>query len=136
MAPVLMILYLDMKAFKAARLDSKLRQVAMNVLRKLCGRIGRLPDSYLLSEIFNVSGMPRAGGGFANVRMGVFNGKNVAVKTLRVSEVDDEAKIRKVGKKVTLSHPGSLIHRTALLQRGGHVEEPVPFKHPRSHRSP
>jgi len=136
LVPVLMILFLDMKAFRAARLDSKLRQVAMDVLRKLCGRIGRLPDSYMLSEKFNVSGMPRTGGGFANVRMGVFNGKDVAVKTLRVSEVDDEAKIRKVGKQVTLSHPGSLIHRTALLPRGGHVEEPVPSKHPQSRRGP
>jgi len=119
-----------MKAFQAARLDTKLRQVAMDVLRKLCGRIGRLPDSYLLSDEFNVSGMPRTGGGFANIRVGTFNGKDVAVKTLRVSEADDEAKILKVGKQVTLSHPGSLMHRTAFLQRSGHVEEPVSSKHP------
>jgi hypothetical protein len=104
-----------MKAFRAARLDTELRQLAFSVLRRLCGRIGHLPDSYLLSDKFDLSGMPRASGGFADVRMGVFKGKDVAVKSLRVSEVDDKAKIRKVGNKLHLSHPGSLIHRTALL---------------------
>ena len=59
--------------------------------------------------------MPRASGGFADIRMGVFKGEDVAVKSLRVSEVDDKAKIRKVRKQVILSHPGSLIRRTALL---------------------
>ena len=110
-----MILSLDMKAFRVARLDTKLRQLAFGVLRRLCGRIGHLPGSYLLSAKFDLSGMPCASGGFADVRMGVFKGKDVAVKSLRVSEVDDKAKIRKVGTHVTLFHPGLLIHRTALL---------------------
>jgi len=66
----------------------------------LCGRMGYLPSSYLLSDKFDLSGMPRASGGCADVWMGVFKGKEVAVKILRVSEVDDEAKIRKVGKKL------------------------------------
>ena len=104
-----------MKAFRAARLDAKIRQLAFGVLRRLCGRIGHLPDSSLLSDKFYFSGMPRPSGGFADVRMGVFKGKDVAVKTLRVSEVDDKAKIRKVGKRVTPPRPRSLIHRTALL---------------------
>ena len=107
--------FLDIKAFRAARLDIKLRQLAFGVLRKLCGRIGHLPDSYLLSVKFDLSEMPRASGGFADVRKGVFEGKDIAIKSLRVSEVDDKAKIRKVGNQVILSHSGSLIHRTALL---------------------
>ena len=77
--------------------------------------MGHLPDSYLLSAKLDLSGMSCASGGFADVRMGVFRGKNVAVKTVRVLEGDDKLKIRKVGKQVTLSHPGSLICRTALL---------------------
>ena len=97
-----MILSLDTKAFRVARLDTKLRQLAFGVLRRLCGRIGHLPNSYLLSAKFDLSGMPCASGGFADVRTGVFKGKNVAVKSLRVSEVDDKAKIRKVGTHVTL----------------------------------
>ena len=79
------------------RLDTELRQLAFSVLRRLCSRTGHLPDSYLLSDKFDLSGMPRASGDFADVRMGVFKGQTVAVKSLRVSEVDDKGKIRKVG---------------------------------------
>ena len=75
-------------------------------------------------------------GGCPDVRMGVSKGKDVAVKSLRVSGVDDKSKIRKVGKQVTLSHPGSLIHRTAFLQRSGPVEAPVSSKRPQSHWGP
>ena len=106
LVPILMILSLDMKAFRVARLDTKLRQIAFSVLRRLCGRIGHLPGSYLLSTKFDLSGMPCASGGFADVRMGVFKGKDVSVKSLRVSEVDDKAKICKVGKHVALSSSG------------------------------
>lgn len=104
-----------MKAFRAARLDTELRQLAFTVLRRLCGRIGHLPDSYLLSANFDLSGMPCASGGFADVRMGVFKGKDVAVKSLRVVDGDDKARIRKVGKQTASSHPVSLTHHTALL---------------------
>jgi hypothetical protein len=105
---------LDIKAFRAARLDIKLHQLALGVLRKLCGRIGHLPDSYLLSAKFDLSGITYAAGGFAIIQIGVFEGKSVAIKTLRASETD-KAKIRKVGKQVSFSHPGSLTHRIALL---------------------
>jgi len=125
-----------MKALQAARLDTKLSNRAFTLLRKLCGMIGHLPSSYSLSDKFDLSGMPRASGRFAEVRMGVSKGKDVAVKSLRVSEVDDKSKIRKVGKQVTLSHPGSLINRTAFLQRSGPVEEPVSSKRPQSHWGP
>jgi len=103
----------DMKVFRAVRFDTELRQLAFSVLRRLCGKIGHLPGSYLLSDKFDLSGMPRASGDFADVWMGIFKGKNVAIKSLRVSEVDDKAKIRKVRKRSTSSHP--LTHRTALL---------------------
>ena len=101
-----------MKALRVARLDTKLRGIAFSVLRRLCGRIGHLPDSYLLSDKFNLYGMPQVSGGFSNVRMGAFKGKDVAVKTLRVSKTDDRARVRKVGKQVTSSRSGSLIHST------------------------
>jgi len=69
-----MISSLDMKAFRVARLDNKIRQLAFGVLRRLCGRTGHLPNSYLLSAKFDLSGMPRTSGGFADVQMGVFKG--------------------------------------------------------------
>jgi len=101
-----------MKALRVARLDTQLRGITFGVLRRLCGRIGHLPDSYLLSDKFNLSGMPQVSGGFSNVRMGVFKGKDVAVKTLRVSKMDDRARVRKVGKQITSSRSGSLIRGT------------------------
>ena len=108
-----MILSLGTQAFRAARLDAQLRQLAFSVLRGLCGRIGHLPDSYLLSAKFDLSGMPRASGDFADVWMRALKEKSVAVKSLRVSEVDDKAKIRKVRKRSTPSYP--LTNRIAFL---------------------
>jgi len=106
---------LDIKALRAARLELELRRLAFSVLRKLCGRVGYLPKSHLLLNELDISGLIRVSGGFAEVRVGVANGKDVAVKTLRVSEVDDEARIRKVGNQAASSHAGSLTDLTALL---------------------
>ena len=97
-----------MKAFRASPLDNELRQLAFSILRKLSNRTGHLPESYLLSEKFDISGKIIASGGFADVRMGVFKGKNVAVKTLRVSLSDDKGKIRRVRKRVARFPPGCL----------------------------
>jgi len=114
-----------MKALRAARLDTELRLLAFNVLRRLCGKIGHLPDSYLLSDKFDLSGPPRASGGFADVRMGAFKGGDVAVKSLRVAVMDDKVKIRRVGNHVAPSHLRLLTPYTALLQRSRRVEELV-----------
>ena len=84
------------------RLEPELHTLAFSVLRRLCGRVGCLPGSYLLPNEFDLSGLPRVSGGFADVRMREFEGKNVAVKSVRVSEVDDKARIRKVGTKPRL----------------------------------
>ena len=105
----------DVKALRTMRLETEFRRLAFSVLRRLCGRIGYLPESYLLSDNFDLSGLPRYSCGFADVRTGVFKGNKVAVKTLRVPDADDKAVIRKVGNRVTSSHPGSLMHRAALL---------------------
>ena len=92
-----------MKAFRASPLDNELRGLAFSILRKLSNRIGRLPESYLLSDKFDISGEVIASDGFSDVRMGVFKGKNVAVKTLRVSVTDDKTKIRRVREQATIS---------------------------------
>ena len=70
--------------------------------------------------------MPHASGGFTDVRQGEFKGEGVAVKSLRVAELNHKVSTRKVGHRFTVSHPGSLTHRTVVLQRGCHVEELVP----------
>lgn len=114
---------LGTKAFRAAQLGSELRAITFSVLRKLCSRIGHLPDSYLLSDKFDLSGTPYASGGFSDTRKGIFKGKDVVVKSMRVAVLDDKIRIRKVGNWATPSCSRSLIHCAAFLQRGCHVEE-------------
>ena len=97
LVPLPLIFPPDVKAVRAARLEPELHNLALVVLRRMCGKIGHIPESYLLSDKFDLSGMPRASSSIADVRMGVFKGRDVAVKSLRVSEVDDKARIRKVG---------------------------------------
>lgn len=93
-----------MKAFRAAQLEPELRNVAFGVLRRLCGRLGHFLNSYLLSGGFYHSGILRASDRYDDLRMGMFKGRSVAVKLLRVSEVDDKVEI--LGYRVT-GHPGN-----------------------------
>lgn len=85
------------KALRVAKPETELRKFAFSVLRRLCGKMGHLPESYLLSDKFDLSVMPHASSGFADVRVGMFKGKEVAVKTLRVFDMDDKMRIHKVG---------------------------------------
>ena len=62
----------------------------------LAGRCGRLPDSVIIPEKIEVSNKILASGGFADVRCGRYMGHLVAVKTLRVAELDDFQKLREV----------------------------------------
>jgi len=105
------------KVFRAARLEIEPRQLAFNILRKLCGKIGHLPESYLLSDEFDLSGLPCASGGFADIRKGVFKGETVVVKSLRIAETDDKARIRRVGNRTTSVsyHLGSVTYHPAFL---------------------
>ena len=127
---------LNTKAFRAARLDAELKGIAFRILKKLCGRLGHLPDSYLLSNEFDLSGIPHASGGFSDLRKGTFKGKDVAVKSLRISELNDKIRIRKVGNQAAASPPGSLTHYAAFLQRGCHMEELVPSQRSKPNRGP
>lgn len=104
-----------MKAFRAAQLDTETRLIAFGILRALCGKIGYLPESYLLPDKFDISGPPLTSGGCADIRMGVFRGEAVAVKSMMVSEMDDKARIRKVEIQAISPHPGLLTHDTAFL---------------------
>ena len=131
-----MIWSLNFKAFRALRLDSELKTITFSVLKKLCGRMGHLPSSYLLSRKFDLSGMPHASGDSSDLQKGTFKGKDVAVKSLRISELDDKTRIRKVGNQATVSCPALFTLCTAILQRGCRVEELVPSQRSQPHRGP
>lgn len=85
------------KVLRITQADATVQILAINVLRKLCGRTEYLPESYLLSDKFNLSGVPRASSGSSEIWMELLKGRCVAVKSLRVSEMGDKAKIREVG---------------------------------------
>ena len=127
---------MDTKTLRTVELEVELQRTTFSVLRRLCARIGHLPESYLLPDKFDLSGMPHTFGGFADVWKGVLRGKDVAVKSLRVSVMDDKSGIRKVANKATISHASSLTYYVALLRRGCHVEELVPSQPSRSRWSP
>ena len=77
-------------------LRAKEKQAFFVVLRRLAAIHGRLPDS-MIAEETKVSNEILASGGFADVRTGMYKGRLVAVKTMRVAKQDDSRKIRKVG---------------------------------------
>ncbi|KAF9781213.1 kinase-like domain-containing protein [Thelephora terrestris] len=67
---------------------------SFSMLRKLAGKTGQLPGSYLLNKDagYQVEEMPFACGGFADVRKGKLGNRAVAVKTIRVSQDKDISK--------------------------------------------
>ena len=69
------------------------------MLRKLAGKTGQLPESYLIRRDadYHVEERIFARGEFADVRKGTLAKKVVAVKTIRIAQDMDASKIRKVG---------------------------------------
>jgi hypothetical protein len=75
------------------------RGVFLAILQKLCGACCLLPKSHEISDGLEIiSPSPVAGGGFADVYKGSYNGLPVAIKMLRitVTEKDGLAGIKKV----------------------------------------
>ena len=68
----------------------------MRFLYDVCGRDALLPRSLELPFSYNTTGDPLVGGGFADVWKGQYQGREVAVKVLRVFKTDDLKKTRKV----------------------------------------
>jgi len=72
------------------------KQAFFVTLRRLAGIHGRLPDSMMITGKIEVEDEIAASGGFADVRIGRYMGRLVAVKNMRLSEQDDTLMIRKV----------------------------------------
>ena len=87
--------------------EHELKSVEKNTffvtLRRLAAAHGRLPDSMMITEEIEVSEKILASGGFADVRTGKYMGHLVAVKSMKVAELDDLSKLRKVRIRVFLS---------------------------------
>jgi hypothetical protein len=60
-------------------------------LQKLCGAFGLLPDSHVISDGLELTNpLPVACGGFADVYQGIYRGCPVAIKTLRLPDVEEQ----------------------------------------------
>ena len=80
-----------------AEINSRLHAQCLHTLRKLCGRSGTLPTSCMLSEGLEKDGAsPRLSGGFADVWLGKYKGRPVALKVLRIYGGDNIKVVRKV----------------------------------------
>ena len=86
------------KALDSNSLQTDSFRSCLNALRRVCGRTGRLPKSYMLDF---ETGSPRdkipdANGGTADIWREIYNGDFVALKELRISEQDNPDEIKKV----------------------------------------
>ena len=79
-------------------LQATTRDVAIfERFRRLCDRTGLPPTSHIIPpEFVQAIGQPVTSGGFGDVWEGIYHGKRVAIKALRVYEEGDVRKIKKV----------------------------------------
>ena len=79
-------------------LQATTRDVAIfKRFRRLCDRTGLPPTSHIIPQKFvQTTGQPVTSGGFGDVWEGIYNGKRVAIKALRVHKEDDVRRIKKV----------------------------------------
>ena len=101
--------------------------------RRLCGHYELVPVSYTASRerISKVGEHAITSGGFGDVWKANFDGRDVAVKALRIYKTDDVRKIKRVGHSAMGDRvfcPFSLFS-LGLLQGGYHLEMAVPSKH-------
>jgi len=101
------------KALDFPNLQPRYRNKCLSVLCKLCGRRALLPNSLQIPLCYDQSDTPLYRGGFAEVWKGEHQGRQVAVKVLRVYSTSDFEKIasrfcREVVTWKTLHHPNVL----------------------------
>ena len=86
------------KALKQVGGPEETRLNALKVLRKLAANTLQVPESYLVGRWtwFTVQEEIIASGGFADIREGRLGRKNVAVKTIRISQQTNISQIHRV----------------------------------------
>jgi hypothetical protein len=116
-------------------LHGQKRKQYQKSLRKLCGNFCILPSSFALApKSIKCEAKPFASGGFSRVYKGTFEGRPVAIKTLKVDSAADREKLSKVStpfekrQVVTHARPG------APCQRGRWMEMASAQEHLAIHR--
>ena len=78
----------------------QLQSKCLDTLRKICGRRGLIPRSMQIPLCHNRTDAPLYRGGYADVWKGRHEGRDVAVKVLRIYSTSDFGKITSVGSRV------------------------------------
>ena len=86
-----------LQALKSREVPPNLdRGCVLWTLRQLCACLETLPKPYVLQVEFNPTDPHNAAGGFADVWKGMYNGKEVAFKSIRGStQADDSIRLRR-----------------------------------------
>ena len=66
-------------------------------MRRICGRQALLPSSLPIPLCYDPKEPPQYRGGFADVWRGLYEGRSVAAKALKVHSTSDLGRIKKVG---------------------------------------
>ena len=103
----------------------------MNTLCKICGRHALLPSPFQIPLCFDQSKRPLCSGGYADVWVGEYQGRKVAVKVLRVYSTSDFNKITSVShhpRLVKSAYPKAddRCGHVDFLQGSCDVEDPPP----------
>lgn len=88
---------MQIQALSIKKLDSDLRKKLTTALHKLCGLCDILPTSHVITDGLELtSHKPTSSGGFSDVYPGRYQGRPVAIKSLRVEYTPDVKKVKKV----------------------------------------
>ena len=115
-----------------------LRRKCLRILCKICGRQALLPRSLQIPLCYDRSDVPRYRGGYADVWIGDYQGRQVAAKVLRVYSTSDFDEITRVGRLcgVLNNTVGKLtVIHVEVLQGSHDVENPSPSERVTTTRS-
>lgn len=117
------------KALETAKIHARRRIRYMAVMGKLCSACCILPTSHNLTKDLEVLGEePYQSGGFAEVWMGKYDGRLVAVKALKTYSSGNPLQTKKASCGSGGCCRWILTRRSAILQRGCLMEAAVASK--------
>lgn len=88
----------------------------MSALRKICGSQALLPSSLKIPLRYDRSGVPLCRGGFADVWKGKYQGRDIAVKVLKVDQTSDSRGVASVSSQILRkAYTGQLIVTIEVL---------------------
>jgi hypothetical protein len=106
-------------------LKPQIRRRCLRFLYDICGRDALLPRSLTLPFSYDTTEHPLTHGGFADVWKGQYQGREVAVKVLKVYEIDDLDETRKVScPRLVVCINKPTVSDTEVLRGGCGMEGP------------